>query len=329
LNPLQPKSVLIAGCGYLGLRAARLWIAQGIPVSAITRSSQKARQLIAEGITPIEFDLSRPSSNDNPITLPPADVILWSVGFDRSAGVSRDAIWIDGLKRLISGIAGSEITSSGIAASATQNSGNAAVRGPRQFVYVSSTSVYGNAEGNVVDESTAPDPTAEGGRACWQAEQFLREQMSDQFPECEVVVLRMAGIYGPNRLLRRIEDLQNRVPLSSPPNDWLNLIHVDDAASAVVTVSACRQVPPVLNIVNSGTLTRQEYYSELSRLVSSPPPVFAEDQSAAAESPRGRNRSGNKQVISRHRSQFSLEMQFDDVRLGLRQAVVGTGGISG
>ncbi len=315
--------MLIAGCGYLGLRAARLWIAQGIPVSAITRSSQKARQLIAEGITPIEFDLSLPSSNDSPITLPPADVILWSVGFDRSAGVSRDAIWIDGLKRLISGIAGS-----GIAASATQHSESAAVRGPRQFVYVSSTSVYGNAEGNVVDESTAPDPTTEGGRACWQAEQFLREQMSNQFSECEVVVLRMAGIYGPNRLLRRIEDLQNRVPLSSPPNDWLNLIHVDDAAAAVVTVSACRQVPPVLNIVNSGTLTRQQYYSELSRLVNSPAPVFAEDQSAAAESPRGRDRSGNKQVISRHRSQFSLAMQFDDVRLGLRQAVVVTGGIS-
>ena len=54
--------VLIAGCGDIGSRVARLWREEGVPVCALARSSQSERRLEALGITPVTGDLDEPES---------------------------------------------------------------------------------------------------------------------------------------------------------------------------------------------------------------------------------------------------------------------------
>jgi nucleoside-diphosphate-sugar epimerase len=279
-----PRHVLIAGCGYLGRRAADAWRQGGTVVSVITRSEAKAGELEAAGFDPMIADLGSPYLPG----LPNVDTVLWSVGFDRSAASTRQEVWIGGLTRLVEHLP----------SSATR------------FLYVSSTGVYGESSGEEVDETTAAEPTTESGRCCLQAEQLLSHTFRES--SVDLTVLRMAGLYGPDRLLRRVADLRAATPLSGQPDSFLNLIHIDDAVTAVAELATGGSIP-LINVVNTGTLTREEYYSAVARLVDAPTPVF----DPAAVPARG----GNKRVISSVRASLDLTYRFDDVRTGLRDAV--------
>lgn len=279
-------SSLIAGCGYLGLRAARAWNSQGRIVHAITRSAGKTAQFQSLGLRPLLMDLSAPKDSNQ---LPAADTVLWAVGMDRSADIPREQIWIDGLSWLL----------------------NQLPQPPRRFIYISSTSVYGSRDGDLIDENSSTNPGTEGGACCVKAEQLVRQHFADARAATEVVVLRMAGIYGPDRLLRRVIDLKAGTALPGAADQWLNLIHVDDAVRMVQHVTTADKVPPVINVVNSGTLTRQQYYSQLASLSSSPAPTFG-----GAES--NRQRGGNKRVTSIYDE--LVEFRFDDVNAGLQDS---------
>lgn len=281
----RPAHVLIAGCGYLGRRAAERWWRNGVRVSVMTRSASKGRELADAGFEPIIGDLA---AGDFP-ALPDADTVLWAVGFDRTTGQSREAIWIDGLQCLLQQLPPTV----------------------KRFLYVSSTGVYGQTTGEVVSESSDPQPTTDSGKCCLKAEQMLQTRFDDQ-PDCSLTVLRMAGLYGPDRLLRRVSDLKASTPLPGNPGSYLNLIHIADAVTAVME-AAIRQDVGLLNVVNTGTLTRSEYYSELARLVDAPVPVFDESVPIV--------RGGNKRVVSVVRESLPMTFRFDAVRAGLRDAV--------
>ena len=287
------STALINGCGYVGRRVARLWTRPGIRTFAITRSDEKAARLSPEGICPIVADFS--SSNELP-NLPDADVVLWSVGFDRNGGATREEAWLEGLKRLLASLP--------------------ARKTPRRILYTSSTSVYGDANGGDVDEDTVPNPTSESGQTCVAAEYILRDFAAQT--GTIVCILRLAGIYGPDRLLRRISDLRDSVPLTTEPDEWLNLVHVDDAVSVIDTVSRCEQPPALINVAAAESVTRRTYYSTLAKLVNAPAPIF---ETADAASLPERRRVGNRRVISRVRSFLPISFQFDDCETGLRNAI--------
>jgi nucleoside-diphosphate-sugar epimerase len=309
---LTPSSVLIVGCGYVGLRVARLWNSMGMRVFAITRSEAKAQQLQGEGIQPLIFDLG---SNSKWPQLPDVSVILWSVGFDRRPGTSRNDTWIGGLQRLLAALPRRSR--------------------PLRFVYTSSTGVYGDGDGREVDELTPRNPCSEGGVACAAAEESLQD--FGRNTGSQIAILRLAGIYGPDRLLRRLSELRERVPLTSKPDEWLNLIHVDDAVRAIDFAGRTSVWPGeeplqagaggVLNIVAANSVTRRTYYSTLASLVSAPEPVFqtaANDDGATASS---RGRGGNRQVVSRFRKSLPIQYQFDDCAVGLAHAVAESKGL--
>ncbi len=78
---------LILGCGYLGLRVARRWLAAGEVVHAVTRSPERANALKQQGLKPIVADVADPSSIAG--DLPEAETVLYAIGFDAKAGKSR------------------------------------------------------------------------------------------------------------------------------------------------------------------------------------------------------------------------------------------------
>ena len=290
-----PESAMIAGCGYVGGRIAATWHARGMRVCAITRNKAKAKELANAGITPILFDLAQTTPMPE---LPNVDVVLWSVGFERTSGASRQAIWIDGLQRLLHALPPRTEA--------------------RRILYTSSTSVYGDGYGEDVDEHTLPIPTSEGGIACLAAEQLLQE-FARQSSAC-VSILRLAGIYGPNRLLRRTTDLLDNVPIMSSPDEWLNLIHVDDAVTAIDAVSRMSVPPSLINIVAGQSVIRREYYATLAKLVDAPPPQFAASISESASQPH-RRRGGNRRVVSGVRESLQIPFKYDSIIEGLNAAV--------
>ncbi|MEN9556416.1 MAG: hypothetical protein RLZZ232_2702 [Planctomycetota bacterium] len=286
-------SILIAGCGYTGLRAAQLWQSRGLSVTAISRSQDRAALFRHLGLQPLVLNLAEPAAWPE---FPAADVVVWCVGYDRSSGTSRRAVWIDGLSRFLQALPPATTS--------------------RRLILTSSTSVYGDSSGLEVNETTPPQPSQEGGQACLEAEQMLTS-FAQQSGDVSVI-LRLAGIYGPDRLLRRLEDLHKGIPIAAHPDEWLNLVHVDDIVKALDHVAFCNSPPALMNVVSAPGQTREQYYQALATLANAPAPVF----NPAAERPdTGRGRSGNRRVTSVVRSGCGLTFQYDDCHLGLQHAL--------
>ncbi len=102
---------------------------------------------------------------------------------------------------------------------------------PARVVYLSTTGVYGDRGGELVDESASPNPqTGRAGRRV-RAETLLAEWCRNR--EAELVILRVPGIYGPGRLgVGRIR--LNTPVIEESETNPANRIHVDDLAECCI-----------------------------------------------------------------------------------------------
>lgn len=286
---------LIVGCGFLGLRVARLWREAGHRVAAVTRSAERAAALRDSGIDPIVADVMQPHSLAG---LPQADVLLYAVGYDPRSSHSKRDVYVGGLDNVL-------------------RAGAARVE---RLVYVSSTSVYGQTDGERVNEESPCEPASENGRTCLEAEAVVRRHFRAEMINCRSAhVLRMSGLYGPGRLIARVEALRAGAPVTGNPDAWLNLIHVEDAARVVV---ACveRDVPGDTYLVSDDRpVTRREYYGRLAALIGAPAPSFCETASASTRTTGLNKRCDN----SRMRRELLPELIHPTIEQGLVDAISG------
>ena len=265
---------LIIGCGYLGARVGRAWLDSGRAVRALTRS--RAEALASLGFEPIVGDVLEPGSLRS---LPAASTILYSVGLDRAAGRSMRDVYVGGLRNALT-----------------------ALPAGGRFVYVSSTSVYGQTDGSIIDEDSPAEPLEENGRIVLEAERTLREFRPD------ATILRFAGIYGPDRWLRKQPLLRGEAYLGDA-GKWLNLIRVEDGVRAVL---AAETAAPggTFNIADDHPATRREFYTELARLLGAPEAKFE----PAAQPVREANRRISN---ARARLRLGFVPEFPSYREGL------------
>jgi nucleoside-diphosphate-sugar epimerase len=103
---------------------------------------------------------------------------------------------------------------------------NALPQAPKLIIWVSSTSVYGDNNGDWVDETTAPNPVTFSGEILLQAEQIIQNL------PCSSTAVRFSGIYGPgrSRLLSQVQAGKGRPKL---PEQWSNRIHADDCGAVL------------------------------------------------------------------------------------------------
>jgi nucleoside-diphosphate-sugar epimerase len=254
---------LVVGCGYLGLRVARLWRNAGARVCAVTRSADRARALAAEGLDPLVGDVTSP---DGLPALPAVDTLFWAVGFDRGAGASYHDVHVGGLGRVLD-----------------------AIPDTARVVFASSTGVWGTDDGGIVDETTPAHPAREAGRVLLEAEDLLHARVGDRG-----TALRFAGLYGPGRL-PRLDDLKAGRPIAADPDSWLNLVHVDDAARIVVAVAAAPHARQLYVVSDGHPVRRRDWYAHLAARTGSPPPAF----DTAAERTRGADKRVDPSLLFR------------------------------
>lgn len=280
---------LIFGCGYLGMRVAERWLASGEKVFAVTRREARAAELCRRGIEPIVADVTDAKSLAE---LPVADKILFAVGFDRAAGRSIHEVYVSGLRNVLDALP---------------------PQSPR-IVYISSTGVYGQNDGSWVDEESPCEPQRDGGRACLAAEHWL----SGHPRGAHATVLRLAGIYGPDRI-PRIADLRAGLPIPGPSERCLNLIHVDDAANIIVAAAERDGEFRTFTVSDGQSVVCCDYFAYLAKLVAAPPPSFDEDNSTVAKRGRG---GGSKRVRNRRMIQeLGVSLQYPSYREGLTAIV--------
>jgi nucleoside-diphosphate-sugar epimerase len=275
---------LIVGCGYLGLHVARRWIAAGHVVAGLVRSSASAESLIREAVGPIVADVTQPSTLRD---LPAADTLLYAVGYDPAGGASRWAVYVDGLRAVLDALS------------------------PQvgRVILISSTGVYAEQAGGWVDESSPSRPERDSGRALLAAEEALAAHpLGDRG-----IVLRLAGIYGPGRLPRRAE-LAPGESLPIAAGEHVNLIHVEDAAAAVLAAEADGQPPRTFNISDGHPVERREYFAELARQFGLPRPSFRDPLPGEAAGRRG----GDKRVSNgRMLAELRVKLTYPTFREGL------------
>ena len=253
-----PKRRLVAGCGALGMRVARRWIAAGDQVWGTTRSRQEL--LIEAGIVPIVVDLG----SDRLPALPEVDTVFWAVGFDRRSETTPHDLHVGGLARLLDAVP-------------------SAVR----VLLSSSTGVWGDGDGELVDEQTPVCPSRPSAAALVEAETMLRRH-----PKGPGVALRFAGLYGPERL-PRLDDLRAGREITADPASWLNLIHLYDAASVVCWAGYAAAPAPLYVVSDGRPLRRGDWYTRLAEMTTSPSPRFV----ATAAAARGGNKRADPSLL--------------------------------
>ena len=274
---------LIIGCGYLGRRIAALWYAQHHRVFATTRSAARAEEWRALGLQPILCNVLDPASL---CSLPRVESIAYCVGLDQSAGESMHKVYVDGLANVL-----------------------AALPKPApRFLYVSSTSVYGQTEGEEVDESATTEPQEESGKVVLEAEGLLLAQLPS------AVILRFAGIYGPGRLMRA-QALKAGEPIVGNAEKWLNLIHVEDGATVVVAADEQAAPGSIFNVSDGAPVLRRAFYTKLAEVLGSPQPRFVPLPAGAIAPPQER---GHRRIVSRRmREELGMTLRYPNYEAGL------------
>lgn len=271
------------------MRVATLWGNSLHTVYVVTRQSDRSVEFRDRGWIPLVADVCQPDSLRD---LPSVDTVLFAVGYDRSSAESIGQVYVGGLENTLRALAPSV----------------------QRFIYTSSTGVYGQADGQWVDETAACQPTRAGGVACLEAEKAL---LAHPLGRC-AVILRLAGIYGPGRI-PRVKQLQAGQPIAAPSEGYLNLIHVDDAARVVLAAESRAPGGSIYCVSDGQPVVRREYYEQLARLTGSPPPAFAPPP---ADSPASQRAGSSKRVRNeRLLRELRVTLDYPSYREGLAAIV--------
>ena len=193
-NP-EGKTVLLAGCGDIGLHLGTRLKAQGYKVTGLKRSP-----LADAPFDMLYADLLKP---DTLTALAPRyDFVVYTATPGSMTPEAYEDAYVNGLANLM-----------------------AATAAPAYHCFlVSSTGVYGQCAGEWVDETSVTEPTRFSGKILLQSEQ----QVQQTWPGS--VVVRFAGIYGPGRL-RLIRKVESGEPLVTEPPRYTNRIFREDCVN--------------------------------------------------------------------------------------------------
>ncbi|CUK14291.1 hypothetical protein RUE5091_03755 [Ruegeria denitrificans] len=179
--------------------------------------------------------------------------------------------------------------------------------------YLSTTAVYGDHQGDWVDETTPPAPTAERGR--WRVK---AEQQWLSVPELPIHIFRLAGIYGPGRgPFSKLKRAGMRRIIK--PGQVFSRIHVADIAQVLAASMAAPNPGTIYNVCDDEPVPPQDviaYAAELQGLPLPPAVPFNE----ADLTPMARSfYNENKRVRNdRIKDELGVRLLFPDYRTGLK-----------
>ncbi|OAN18807.1 hypothetical protein A3K86_05125 [Photobacterium jeanii] len=239
----------ICGCGWLGLPLAKHLVSQGFSVKGTKQTPEGAALLQAEGIDGYVLTLPlQESVSDNLASLWKCDVLVVNVPPGRGS-VFADHYY-DAILELVT---------------------KARAHGCKRVIFISSTSVYGELQGEIT-EVTSPVPSSISGQTHYQLEQALRTMWGD-----DLAVLRLSGLIGPKR--HPVTFLAGREGITNGGAP-VNLIHLDDCIQAITALINRWELLPserTFHLAASAHPSRKTYYSKMAMTVGLPVPQFADE----------------------------------------------------
>lgn len=253
--------VLIAGCGYVGTALGLELAARGDEPFGLRRDPSG----LPDDIVPVAADLTEAASLRD---LPEVDAVVITASADGRDPERYRAAYVEAPATLLRVLSdrGDELDT---------------------VLFASSSAVYGQEDGEWVDESSPADPASETGAILLEAEQTV---LGGPYP---ATVLRLTGIYGPGRtrLVERVRSGEARCPAQPV---YTNRIHRDDCAGALAHLLALVERAELYLGVDHDPADRCDVYRWLAERLDAPTPEV--DPDAAAR--RGNKRCSNERLVS-------------------------------
>ncbi len=187
--------------------------------------------------------------------------------------------------------------------------------GTRWIGYLSTIGVYGNTDGQWIDETIEPKPGSERARRRLVAETAWLDFARDHGRR--VQIFRLGGIYGPGRsALDDVRDGTARRIIK--PGQVFNRIHVDDIAGVLHAAAEGRGKEDVFNVTDDEPAPPQDVVAYAAGLLGLPPPPEVPFEEAAL-SPMGRSFYSENRRISNRRLHDDLQvtLSYPSYREGL------------
>lgn len=219
------------GCGWLGFPLAKVLVKNGHEVHGSTTSKGKIPELEGAGIKAFFIALSE-NGIDGPITGFLEQVSTLIVNVPPRLRTTPQESYVQKMQLLLDAITASEV---------------------EKIIFISSTSVYGDIEGDVT-ESTTPEPITASGKQL-----LLAEKLFALAPNLQTSIVRFGGLIGPHR--HPAVNLSKKKQLSNG-NIPINLIHLDDCIRIITTIMEKGYWGELFNAVYPYYPTKRDFYTE-------------------------------------------------------------------
>lgn len=224
--------LFILGCGFVGSKLAQFFKSKGALVTVTTTSPEKVKDL--ESIASQVLLLDKTKKLEEYLTH--QDVLIVCAA-PKSIDLYEEA-FLETAQRVQKALENNTYV--------------------KQLIYTSSCSVYGEKEGNWVDENQSLEPSNESQKILVETEKIYLNHLPTSIKTC---IFRLGEIYG---LEKDIEFKIKRLVESKRAvhgQNYTNLIHVEDIVRAV-DFAHKKDLLGVYNLCNDSHLTRREFYDK-------------------------------------------------------------------
>jgi len=279
---------LIIGCGYVGLPLGAELARRGHAVVGVRRSAEGWDARRAAGITPAVADVTQPETLRS--LAGPFDWVVNAVSSTKGGADEYRAVYLNGVRHLLNWLA---------------------ARTPQKYIHLSSTSVYGQTDGAIVDESSPTKPASETSRLLVEMEHLLLTAARERgFP---AVVLRVAGIYGPTRGHLLQQYLRGEARIAGDGRRAINMIHLDDVVGATIAALERGQPGEIYNLTDDEPVSQLDFFGWLATKLNRSLPPFASEAEMGA---RKRGLTNKRVANARLKSALGYTLQFPTFREG-------------
>lgn len=225
------SKILIVGLGFVGEPLAEALCVAGHEVIGLTHTSESLVRLSASSAAQVrQADVSDLASLQQ-VVPEPVDWIIHCASSGRGGADQYRRVYRDGLKNL------------------------SALCPQARILFTSSTSVYAQVDGELVDETSPAVPDRETG-------QVLRETEALALASGGLVT-RLAGIYGPGRSFILLKYLNGTAVIEGDGGRYLNQAHCWDIVSALQHLLETN-AQGIFNVVDSTPQTQRDIYEALA-----------------------------------------------------------------
>jgi len=288
------KKLIIVGCGDIALRALP-GLVQRYQTYGLVRTAEKAARIDALGAQALLGDLDHPESLQS-IDLGAALVLHLAPPPESGEGDARSANLVAAL----------------------------ATRPPEVLVYISTSGVYGDCQGERVDENRPLAPLSARGRRRVAAERTLLEW--GQRSGARVTILRVPGIYAADRL--PLAYIRRGLPVLRAEDDsYTNHIHADDLALICQLALERGQAGRIYNANDDGELKMGDYFdlvADRARLPRLPRVTRTQAEAGAiSEGMLSFMRESRRLMNGRMKTELGVQLRYPTVFQGVPQAIAG------